>query len=139
MLYLNRSPPRVLLLSLFRPIWSPKPVRPLNSSAGDEAGLRSVMVFVEGESAYGWLRSEAGVHRLVRNSPYDPTGRRHTSFSQVRVFPEADTGSGEKLKRIQEEEKSKSYNIINLVAFCQGGRGRGAFVRVECRFMEKLQ
>eukprot|EP00903_Cladosiphon_okamuranus_P015943 g14726.t1 len=69
-------------------------LRPLNSSAGDEAGLRSVMVFVEGESAYGWLRSEAGVHRLVRNSPYDPAGRRHTSFSQVRVFPEADAGSG---------------------------------------------
>ncbi|CAM9496190.1 unnamed protein product [Hapterophycus canaliculatus] len=69
-------------------------VRPVNSSPGDEAGLRSVMVFVEGESAYGWLRSEAGVHRLVRNSPYDPTGRRHTSFSQVRVFPEADSGSG---------------------------------------------
>lgn len=72
------------------------PVRLLNSSPGDEAGLRSVMAFVEGESAYGWLRPEAGVHRLVRNSPYDPTGRRHTSFSQVRIFPEADSGSGEK-------------------------------------------
>lgn len=70
-------------------------MRPLNSSPGDEAGLRSVMVFVEGESAYGWLRSEAGVHRLVRNSPYDPNGRRHTSFSQVRVFPEAGGKSGE--------------------------------------------
>lgn len=72
-------------------------VRLLNASPGDEAGLRSVMAFVEGESAYGWLRPEAGVHRLVRNSPYDPTGRRHTSFSQVRIFPEADSGSGEKV------------------------------------------
>ncbi|CAN0227875.1 unnamed protein product [Pylaiella littoralis] len=69
-------------------------LRLLNASPGDEAGLRSVMAFVEGESAYGWLRPEAGVHRLVRNSPYDPTGRRHTSFSQVRIFPEADSGSG---------------------------------------------
>lgn len=77
----------------------PTPVRPVNSSSGDEAGLRSVMVFVEGESAYGWLRSEAGVHRLVRNSPYDPNGRRHTSFSQVRVFPEANTGAGELAER----------------------------------------
>lgn len=92
-------PPNVLHSLIYFPshrLRSPTPVRPLNSSAGDEAGLRSVMVFVEGESAYGWLRSEAGVHRLVRNSPYDPTGRRHTSFSQVRIFPEADTGSGEK-------------------------------------------
>ncbi|CAM9263680.1 unnamed protein product [Ascophyllum nodosum] len=69
-------------------------VRPLHSSPGDEAGLRSVMVFIDGKSAYGWLRREAGVHRLVRNSPYDPTGRRHTSFSQVRVYPEAGGARG---------------------------------------------
>lgn len=70
-------------------------VRRLHSSPGDEAGLRSVMIFVDGDSAYGWLRMEAGVHRLVRNSPYDPAGRRHTSFSQVRVYPETSRGRGQ--------------------------------------------
>lgn len=70
-------------------------VRTLHSSPGDEAGLRSVMIFVDGDSTYGWLRMEAGVHRLVRNSPYDPAGRRHTSFSQVRVYPETSGGRGQ--------------------------------------------
>lgn len=69
-------------------------VKTVNSSAGDEAGLRAATVLLEGESAYGWLRTEAGVHRLVRNSPYDPAQRRHTSFSQVRIFPETDAGGG---------------------------------------------
>ncbi len=55
---------------------------------GDEAGLKSASVLVEGENAYGYLKSEAGVHRLVRVSPFDAAGRRHTSFSSLEVMPE---------------------------------------------------
>ncbi len=55
---------------------------------GDEAGLKSASIMIEGENAYGFLRSESGVHRLVRISPFDSSGRRHTSFSSVDVLPE---------------------------------------------------
>ena len=55
---------------------------------GDEAGLKSAVLLVEGENAYGYLKSEAGVHRLVRVSPFDSAGRRHTSFSSLEVMPE---------------------------------------------------
>ncbi len=55
---------------------------------GDEAGLKSASILVEGENAYGFLKSEAGVHRLVRVSPFDAAGRRHTSFSSLEVMPE---------------------------------------------------
>ena len=55
---------------------------------GDEAGLKSASIMVEGENAYGYLKSEAGVHRLVRVSPCDAAGRRHTSFSSLEVMPE---------------------------------------------------
>ncbi len=57
---------------------------------GDEAGLKSAVLLVEGENAYGYLKSEAGVHRLVRVSPFDSQGRRHTSFSSLEVMPEID-------------------------------------------------
>lgn len=55
---------------------------------GDEAGLKSASIMIEGENAYGFMRSEAGVHRLVRISPFDASGRRHTSFASVEVLPE---------------------------------------------------
>ncbi len=55
---------------------------------GDEAGLKSATVTIEGENAYGYLKSENGVHRLVRVSPFDASGRRHTSFASVEVMPE---------------------------------------------------
>ena len=55
---------------------------------GDEAGIKSASFMVQGENAYGFLKSEAGVHRLVRVSPYDAAGRRHTSFAAVEVMPE---------------------------------------------------
>jgi peptide chain release factor 2 len=62
----------------------------LDYLAGDEAGVKSVTIFVEGRYAYGYLRSEVGIHRLVRISPFDASGRRHTSFASVRVMPELD-------------------------------------------------
>lgn len=57
---------------------------------GDEAGLKSAVLLIEGENAYGYLKSEAGVHRLVRVSPFDSQGRRHTSFASLEVMPEMD-------------------------------------------------
>lgn len=57
---------------------------------GDEAGIKSASIRIEGENAYGFLRGEAGVHRLVRVSPFDASGRRHTSFAAVEVMPELD-------------------------------------------------
>jgi len=59
-------------------------------SAGEEAGIRSATFRVSGPNAYGWLKSESGVHRLVRISPYDSAARRHTSFSSVWVYPVVD-------------------------------------------------
>ncbi|MDR5651351.1 peptide chain release factor 2 [Ruixingdingia sedimenti] len=59
-------------------------------SAGEEAGIRSATYKISGHNAYGWLKSESGVHRLVRISPYDSAARRHTSFSSVWVYPVVD-------------------------------------------------
>ena len=59
-------------------------------SAGDVAGIKSATIKFEGEYAFGWLRTETGVHRLVRKSPFDSGNRRHTSFSSVFVSPEID-------------------------------------------------
>ncbi|RDC71677.1 peptide chain release factor 2 [Rhodovulum sp. 12E13] len=59
-------------------------------SAGEEAGIKSATYKISGHNAYGWLKSESGVHRLVRISPYDSSARRHTSFSSVWVYPVVD-------------------------------------------------
>lgn len=59
-------------------------------SDGDVAGIKSATIKVDGEYAYGWLRTETGVHRLVRKSPFDSGNRRHTSFASVFVYPEVD-------------------------------------------------
>ncbi len=57
---------------------------------GDEAGLKSATLLIDGENAYGFMKSESGVHRLVRVSPFDASGRRHTSFASLEVMPEID-------------------------------------------------
>ena len=58
--------------------------------AGDEAGVKSVSFTLEGEYAYGYIKAEIGIHRLVRISPFDASARRHTSFASVFVYPEVD-------------------------------------------------
>ncbi|MBQ8297223.1 MAG: peptide chain release factor 2 [Ruminococcus sp.] len=57
---------------------------------GDDAGMKSASILIEGDNAYGYLKSESGVHRLVRISPFDSSGRRHTSFAALEVMPEID-------------------------------------------------
>ena len=65
---------------------------------GEEAGIKSATILVEGTNAYGYLKSEHGVHRLVRVSPFDASGRRHTSFASVEVMPELDDDVNIELK-----------------------------------------
>jgi peptide chain release factor 2 len=62
----------------------------MSESAGEEAGIKSAAYKISGPNAYGWLKSESGVHRLVRISPYDSAARRHTSFSSIWVYPVVD-------------------------------------------------
>ena len=62
----------------------------IEESAGEEAGIKSVTMRIEGDNAYGWLKTESGVHRLVRISPYDSSARRHTSFASAWVYPVVD-------------------------------------------------
>jgi len=65
-------------------------VQYIEESAGEGAGIKSATLLVKGRNAYGWLKTEAGVHRLVRISPFDANARRHTSFSSVTVYPVID-------------------------------------------------
>ncbi|KAK1946122.1 Peptide chain release factor 2 [Phytophthora citrophthora] len=74
-------------------------VQYVDESVGEEAGFRSVMLRLDGAYAYGWAKTEAGVHRIVRISPFDSASRRHTSFAQVRVYPiAAENRSNEELE-----------------------------------------
>lgn len=82
-----------LMLSRMYVRWAEKKgytVEMMSESAGEEAGIRSVAYKITGHNAYGWLKSESGVHRLVRISPFDGSARRHTSFSSVWVYPVVD-------------------------------------------------
>ena len=62
----------------------------LEESPGEEAGIKSATLQITGENAFGWLKTESGVHRLVRISPFDSNARRHTSFASVWVYPVID-------------------------------------------------
>ena len=74
---------------------------------GEEAGLKSAVLLIEGENAYGYMKSEAGVHRLVRVSPFDSSGRRHTSFASLEVMPEIDDNMDVEIK--DEDLKVDTY------------------------------
>src|SRR5947199_413141 len=76
----------------------------LEETEGEEAGIKSATVQVKGRNAYGWLKSEGGVHRLVRISPFDSNARRHTSFASVNVYPVIDDRSKVDIK----EKRSRS-------------------------------
>ena len=65
-------------------------VEVIEETAGDEAGIKSATIVVKGHNAHGWLKTESGVHRLVRISPFDSNARRHTSFASVWVYPVVD-------------------------------------------------
>jgi peptide chain release factor 2 len=85
----------------------------IDSLPGEEAGIKRVMVSIEGRYAYGYLRSERGVHRLVRLSPFDSNHRRHTSFSLVEIWPD-----------IQEDvEVEIRPDEIEIEVFCASGPG----------------
>jgi peptide chain release factor 2 len=74
-------------------MWSEKQgftLKTLNYQSGDSAGIKTVTVEVDGDYAFGWLKGENGVHRLVRISPFDSNAKRHTSFASVYVYPVAD-------------------------------------------------
>ena len=62
----------------------------LEENAGEEAGIKSLTMKIDGDYAYGWLKKESGIHRLVRISPFDSNARRHTSFASVWVYPVID-------------------------------------------------
>ncbi len=87
----------------------------LEESAGEEAGIKSATVKVRGENAYGWLKNEAGVHRLVRISPYDSSARRHTSFASVWVYPVID-------EAIDIEVEDKDVRVDTYRASGAGGQ-----------------
>ena len=73
----------------------------LEETQGEEAGIKSATIQISGHNAYGWLKTEAGVHRLVRISPYDSNARRHTSFSSVAIFPVVDNSIKIDIKEVR--------------------------------------
>ena len=87
----------------------------LEESAGEEAGLKSATIRVNGPDAYGWLKTESGVHRLVRISPFDSSARRHTSFSSIWIYPVID-------ENIEVEVEEKDLRIDTYRASGAGGQ-----------------
>ena len=87
----------------------------LEESEGESAGIKSATIRVKGRNAYGWLKTEAGVHRLVRISPFDANARRHTSFASVQVYPVID-------ERIKVDIKESDVRVDTLRAGGAGGQ-----------------
>ena len=91
-------------------------VEVLDYQDGDEAGIKSVMIRVKGKNAYGYLKNEKGVHRLVRLSPFDSNNRRHTSFASVEVTPEIEQDNS-----IEIDEKDLKIDVYRSTG--AGGQG----------------
>src|SRR5262245_26751044 len=87
----------------------------LEETPGEEAGLKSATIQIKGKNAFGWLKSENGVHRLVRISPFDSNARRHTSFASVTVYPVVDD-------RIQIDIKESDVRVDTLRSGGAGGQ-----------------
>ncbi len=90
-------------------------VEVIEETAGDEAGIKSATIVVKGHNAHGWLKTESGVHRLVRISPFDSNARRHTSFASVWVYPVVDD-------RIQIDVNESDCRIDTYRASGAGGQ-----------------
>src|SRR5881275_1567215 len=87
----------------------------MEETQGEEAGIKSATIQVKGRNAYGWLKTEGGVHRLVRISPFDSNARRHTSFASVEVYPVVDD-------RIVVDVKESDVRIDTMRAGGAGGQ-----------------